>query len=260
MKLSPRTILLLLLPALLFGADALKYQKPPKPVMDVLSAPATPALALNPNHTYAVESQPVRYPSIAELSQPMLRLAGMRINPKTNGLHNTVFNTSLTLRKIPEGTEIKVDLPPNPKLSGARWSPDGIPLRLHQHHRDRHRAVDRRHHRQDPQGRRRACQWRDGRRHLAAVAADAAAPAAAFSERSVDARRQDRCWWKSPSPIAARPRRAAWSPKGRTCRRAWAAPPARPPTKTCCRTRMTRICSNTTPPRSLPSSIPPPAK
>ncbi len=55
----------------------------------------------------------------------MLRIAGIRINPKTNGLHNVTFETSLLLRKIPEGTEVKVDLPPNPLLSGARWSPDG---------------------------------------------------------------------------------------------------------------------------------------
>jgi dipeptidyl aminopeptidase/acylaminoacyl peptidase len=54
----------------------------------------------------------------------MLRIAGMRINPKTNGLHNTTFNSSLTLRKIPEGAEIKVDLPPNAKLTLGRWSPD----------------------------------------------------------------------------------------------------------------------------------------
>lgn len=122
MKLSPRTILLLLLPALLFGADALKYQKPPKPVMDVLSAPATPALALNPNHTYAVESQSVRYPSIAELSQPMLRLAGLRINPKNNGLHNIFYSSSLALRKIPEGTLVKIPTPPGARLSAPRWN------------------------------------------------------------------------------------------------------------------------------------------
>src|SRR5215470_6771654 len=101
---------------LLMGADALKYQKPPQAILDVLNSPPTPNLALSPTRTYAVQGQPVRNPPIAELSQPMLRLAGVRINPKTNGLHNTIFNSSLSLRKIPEGTEIKVDLPPNPKL------------------------------------------------------------------------------------------------------------------------------------------------
>lgn len=107
----------------IFGADG--YQKPPKVVLDILNAPTTPTLTLSPTHAYAVQGAPVRYPPIAELAQPMRRLAGIRINPLTNGLHNATFNSSLTLRKVPEGTEIKVALPPNPKLSPARWSPDG---------------------------------------------------------------------------------------------------------------------------------------
>src|SRR3954447_26827759 len=113
----------LLLAALcLPGAEL--YRKPPKAVLDVLNSPLTPTLAISPTRHFAMQGQPVRYPPIAELAQPMLRIAGMRINPKTNGLHNTVFNSSLTLRKIPEGTKIKVDLPPNAKLSLGRWSPD----------------------------------------------------------------------------------------------------------------------------------------
>ena len=107
----------------LFGADG--YQKPPQAVMDILNSPSTPTLTLNPTNTYAMQGAPVRYPPIAELAMPMRRLAGIRINPLTNGLHNAYFNSSLTLRKIPEGTEIKIALPPNPKLSPARWSPDG---------------------------------------------------------------------------------------------------------------------------------------
>src|SRR5579872_6300419 len=124
MKIATKISFLLLATAL-FGSSAVTYQKPSKAVMDVLNSPATPTLSLSTTHTFAVQAQPVRYPPIAELSEPMLRIAGMRINPKTNGLHNTVFNSSLTLRKIPEGTEIKVALPPNGKFSGAHWSGDG---------------------------------------------------------------------------------------------------------------------------------------
>jgi dipeptidyl aminopeptidase/acylaminoacyl peptidase len=114
----------LLVPAALVVTGAELYQKPSKAVLDVLNSPTTPSLTINPSRAFAMQGQAVRYPPIAELSQPMLRIAGMRINPRTNGLHNTVFNSSLTLRKIPEGTEIKVELPPNPKLSLGRWSPD----------------------------------------------------------------------------------------------------------------------------------------
>src|SRR3954469_16178022 len=64
------------------------YQKPPKDVLDALNAPTTPTLFISPTRTHALQARAVRNPSIAELSQPMLRLAGQRINPKTNGLHN----------------------------------------------------------------------------------------------------------------------------------------------------------------------------
>ena len=114
----------LLVPAALFLYGAEPYRKPSQAVLDVLNSPLTPTLAISPTRHFAMQGQPVRYPPIAELAQPMLRIAGMRINPKTNGLHNTVFNSSLSLRKIPEGTEVKVDLPPNAKLSLGRWSPD----------------------------------------------------------------------------------------------------------------------------------------
>src|SRR3989442_15936292 len=85
----------------------------------------TPTLAVSPSHEFAAQAQPVRYPPIAELAEPMLRIAGMRINPKTNGLHNATFNRSRLVKKMPEGTEMPVHLPPNPKLTFAGWSPDG---------------------------------------------------------------------------------------------------------------------------------------
>jgi hypothetical protein len=108
----------------LVSSAAETYRKPSKAVLDILNAPTTPTLSISPTRTFAMQGAPVRNPPIAELSQPMLRLGGIRINPRTNGLHNTTFNTTLTLRKIPEGTEVKVDLPPDPKLSLGRWSPD----------------------------------------------------------------------------------------------------------------------------------------
>src|SRR5687768_14430386 len=123
MKPASKASLLLSLTVLaLFSAEP--YRKPPKVVLDALNAPATPTLSLSPTRQFAMQATVARYPPIAELSQPMLRLAGQRINPRSNGLHNATLNSALTIRKIPEGTETKVDLPPNPRLSTGRWSPD----------------------------------------------------------------------------------------------------------------------------------------
>jgi len=85
------------------GAEV--YRKPPPAVLDILKAPMTPALSISPTRDFAMQGVPVRSPPIAELAEPMLRLAGIGINPKTNGLHNRTFNTALSLRRIPEGTQ-----------------------------------------------------------------------------------------------------------------------------------------------------------
>src|SRR5262249_52179890 len=118
---KPHKAALLLCLSVLTALAAEQYQKPPKAVLDVLNSPTIPTLSLSPTREYSIEGQPVRYPPIAELSQPMQRLAGLRINPKTNGLHNTTFNSSLLLRKVPEGSAIKVDLLEKPKISGIHW-------------------------------------------------------------------------------------------------------------------------------------------
>src|SRR5580698_5786094 len=124
MKSVTRVLLGLSLSSLtLFSAEP--YRKPQKEVMDILNAPGIPVLSVNPTHTFALSATPIRYPSIAELAQPMHRIAGMRINPGTNGLHNVVFNSKLVLWKLPAGTQIPVELPTNVKLSPGRWSPDG---------------------------------------------------------------------------------------------------------------------------------------
>jgi len=55
----------------------------------------------------------------------MLRLAGMRIDPRTNGLHLAPHTLSIELVKLPEGTKAKLALPPNAQAGPLRWSPDG---------------------------------------------------------------------------------------------------------------------------------------
>ncbi len=120
-----RRIFSLLTFAIPMLADQLPYQKPPKEILDILNAPALPALAVNPTRTYATLSQGDRYPSIAEVSAPMLRLAGIRIDPRTNGLHLAPHSISITLVKLPEGTKIPVALPAKARAGALRWSGNG---------------------------------------------------------------------------------------------------------------------------------------
>lgn len=125
--------LLLLLMAAIPAAAQTPYQKPPKVILDVLNAPATPQVSLSPAGDKMMLLQSTSYPSIAELAEPMLRIAGLRMNPNTNGprLAQRVFG--LTLKNSADGKELKVAVPPNARigfgrggaLGGGGWSADG---------------------------------------------------------------------------------------------------------------------------------------
>jgi dipeptidyl aminopeptidase/acylaminoacyl peptidase len=101
------------------------YKKPPQEVLDVLNAPVTPTAFLAPTRDQMLLATGVRYPSIADLAQPMLRLAGLRINPATSGPHRAQYFIAYTLKRIADGAETKIALPPGAHAGVPEWSADG---------------------------------------------------------------------------------------------------------------------------------------
>jgi dipeptidyl aminopeptidase/acylaminoacyl peptidase len=108
-----------------FAAGQTGYKKPPKEVLDILSAPVTPGASISPARDYMLLATGLRYPPIADLAQPMLRLAGLRINPATNGPHRYQYSVALSLKRISDGSEVKIALPAGAKISLVQWSGDG---------------------------------------------------------------------------------------------------------------------------------------
>ena len=116
---------MLLLASLPAMAAELTYQKPPREILEVLNAAPPPAISVNPSRDYAMVMQPLRYPPIAEVAQPMLRLAGLRIDIHSNGPHLPFYSTTYTIKRLTDATEIRVATPPGAKLGAPVWSPDG---------------------------------------------------------------------------------------------------------------------------------------
>jgi len=104
-----------------------KYEKPPQEILDVLLAPLPPTPFLSPTRDMVVFAQPVNYPAISDLAEPMLRLAGVRINPRTNAERSYLYYwVALSLKKIPDGAEIPVGLPASVRRIGPpRWNTNG---------------------------------------------------------------------------------------------------------------------------------------
>jgi len=102
-----------------------QYKKPPKEILDVLDSPAIPSTSVSPTRDRVALLEPLRYPPIAELAEPMLRLAGLRINPNTFAAHRAPYFVKLTLKSVPDGKETPVALPPGAKIISPTWSADG---------------------------------------------------------------------------------------------------------------------------------------
>jgi dipeptidyl aminopeptidase/acylaminoacyl peptidase len=109
-------------------ADGARYLTPPKDVIDAFDAAPLPQVILSPTKQVMALTYRKNYPSIAEISQPMLRLAGARVNPRNNGPHRAGEIYAVTLKKIDGGAETKVVLPPQANLMNVRFSPDGAHL------------------------------------------------------------------------------------------------------------------------------------
>ncbi|MDQ3753434.1 MAG: S9 family peptidase, partial [Acidobacteriota bacterium] len=101
------------------------YRQPPKDVLSILDAPVTPIASISPTRDRVILATGVRYPPIADLAQPMLRLAGLRINPNTSGPHRAGYFVALSLKRIADGAETKISLPPNAQAGAPVWSADG---------------------------------------------------------------------------------------------------------------------------------------
>ena len=107
-------------------ADQLIYQMPPKAIADLVDAPATPGLSLDPSRSRLLVMERPGLVSVDELSCPELRLAGLRIDPETNGSSRQPYITGLRIMPLSDGPDITVaGVPQGGRIRHPQWSPDG---------------------------------------------------------------------------------------------------------------------------------------
>ena len=123
----PVFVMLAVLPGPALAQDGLAYQQPPSPIAEILDAKPTPTPSLSPDHTTLALFDRANLPPIAELAEPMLRLAGYRMNPRNNGPANSRISwlTGLSLQPVAGGAARTVSLPANARFMSPNWSPDG---------------------------------------------------------------------------------------------------------------------------------------
>ena len=117
---------LLIFPSIfIFSQSDLSYKLPPKEIVDLLLAKPTPNVSIDDKGEWMLFTESNSYPSVAELAEEELRIAGLRIDPKNFSTSRQNFINNLWLKNISSGKEYRISgLPVKLRAGNVRWSPD----------------------------------------------------------------------------------------------------------------------------------------
>ena len=101
------------------------YKLPPKDVVAILDAPPPPLVITSParDAMLLVDVQP--YPSIEVLAEPVLRVAGVRINPRTGSRQRMIQYTGISIQAFDGSPARRITLPAAVSIHSPVWSHDG---------------------------------------------------------------------------------------------------------------------------------------
>lgn len=106
-------------------ATANGYQLPPPALQAIVDAPRPPQLSVSPRRDLLALTQTPSLPGIEVVAQAELKLAGLRIHPRTHAASRFSFGTDFWLQDIASGKELRIDGLPQPlSIASSSWSPD----------------------------------------------------------------------------------------------------------------------------------------
>ncbi len=101
------------------------YRTPPPELAQLVDAPSAPGVSLSPDRNTLLIMKRPGAPSIAEVSAPELRLAGLRINPRNNGPSRGRPYDGLSFQSLDGDERPVAGLPADARITTVRWAADG---------------------------------------------------------------------------------------------------------------------------------------
>jgi dipeptidyl aminopeptidase/acylaminoacyl peptidase len=101
------------------------YKLPPPEVVAMIDAAPAPEAVLSPSGDVALLVEAEAYPPIALLSEPLLRIGGIRITPAINGRQRVRRFTGLSVQALAGAPARRVALPEGVRVGWPEWSYDG---------------------------------------------------------------------------------------------------------------------------------------
>jgi len=108
-----------------YAQDPARYQQPPAVMRDLLLAPNTPTVSLDKTAQWMLLMERSSYPTLAELAEPEVRVAGLRMNPANFSPSRSSSINKITIRNIAQKKDFSIrGLPADLHASSIQWSPD----------------------------------------------------------------------------------------------------------------------------------------
>ncbi len=104
------------------------YKLPPPEVVKILDAPPTPTVSVSPTRDAFALVEAEGYPPIRQLARPILRLAGVRIDPGMGAQQRLTRDTGITIDSVDGKRRTAIKLPEGARVGAPTWSPDGSKL------------------------------------------------------------------------------------------------------------------------------------
>lgn len=79
------------------------YRLPPREIVELVTAAPAPSVSFSPTGAWMLMTHREALPTIEDLTRPMLRLAGMRIDPQAAARFTTSFGTRVVLSALMNG-------------------------------------------------------------------------------------------------------------------------------------------------------------
>lgn len=104
---------------------SLSYQLPPKEILDLADIRPQPAVRIDSRNQTMLLLERYAFKTLDELAQDEVRLAGLRINPQTNGASRAAVYYGIKVVNIADGSEFTINgLPKGSRIGEVSFSPD----------------------------------------------------------------------------------------------------------------------------------------
>jgi len=118
------TLLLLIAVMHVKAQEQITYKEPPREIYDLIMAQPVPSASIDDAGKWMLLLERNTFPSVAELAEPELRIAGLRINPNNFAQSRMVTIAGMKLKDINTLQEHAIaGLPENMRATSLQWNP-----------------------------------------------------------------------------------------------------------------------------------------